>query len=195
VSENTQVSLLNLLKEQNIDVIFCDSPLDTHVLQHLEMKTLNIRFDRIDSEINDLLIDKDKPEIVDQDNKTLNQNLEETIKTLMSDDKVKIEVKSLKTASLPAIVVYDEFMRRFSEMNALQMGNMESFLSHHTFVLNSENSTIKKINDLCLAGKTEDAKTLLTYIHSLAMLEQKRFTGEELKAFIEKANKVLEMIG
>jgi molecular chaperone HtpG len=194
VSEHTQVSLLNLIKEQNIEVLYCDSPLDTHILQHNEMKNSDIRFIRIDSEINDLLIDKDKPEIIDQDNKSLNQNLEETIKNLLGDDNIKVEVKSLKTSTLPAVVVYDEFMRRFSEMNALQMGGMESLLSHHTLVLNSENNTVKKINDLCQAGKTEEAKTLTTYIHDLAMLEQKRFTGEELKAFIDKANKILEMV-
>ena len=194
VSENSQVSILNLLKEQNIEVIFCDSPLDSHLLNHLEMKNPNCSFVRIDSEINDLLIDKDKPELVDQDNKTFNQNLQENIQALYENDKVKIEVKSLKSSSLPGMVIINEFMRRFSEMSALSTGNMDSFMSDHTFVLNSENQTVKKIYDLNLSGKSAEAKTILKYIHDLAMLEQKRFSGDELKAFIENANKVLEMI-
>jgi molecular chaperone HtpG len=195
VTENTQVSLLNMLKEQKIEVIFCDAQiLDTHLLQHLEMKIPDIRFVRIDSEINDLLIDKDKPEIVDQDNKTFNQNLQEKIKSLINNDKITVEVKSLKTGSLPGMVIYDEFMRRFQEMNAYMTEGKESLLSSHTFVLNAENPTVKKIYDLSLAGKTDEAKTLTEYIHDLALLEQKRFTGDELKAFVEKANKVLEMI-
>jgi len=193
VSENTQVSLLNLIKEQNIEVIFCDSPLDTHLMQHLEMKVGKIRFVRIDSEINDLLIDN-KTEIVDQDNKTFNQNLEEKMKDLIDDEKIKVEVKSLKTSSLPGMVIYDEFMRRFQEMHAAMNDGKNNFLNNHTFVLNAENPTVKKIYNYTVEGKNDEAKLLTEYIHDLAMLEQKRFTGEELKDFVERANKVLDMI-
>ncbi|MCL1826523.1 MAG: molecular chaperone HtpG [Candidatus Cloacimonetes bacterium] len=195
VTENTQVSLLNLLKEQNIEVIFCDSQiLDVHLMQHLEMKLQDIRFVRVDSEINELLVDKDKAEIVDADNKTYNQNLEETIKDLIADEKIKIEVKSLKSVELPGMVIYDEFMRRFQEMNTYMTEGKESLLSHHTFVLNAENPTVKKIFDLSRSDKKDDAKMLIDYIHDLALLEQKRFSGDELKAFVDRANKVLAMI-
>jgi molecular chaperone HtpG len=195
VSENTQVSLLNMIKEQNIEIIFCDSALlDTHLMQQLEIKIPDIRFVRIDSEINDLFIDKDKAELVDQDNKTFSQNLQERVKALINNDKITIEVKSLKTNSLPGMVIYDEFMRRFQEINTFMMDGKESLLSNHTFVLNAENPTVKKIYDFSCGGKTEEAKLLVDYIHDLAMLEQKRFTGEELKAFVDKANRVLEMV-
>jgi molecular chaperone HtpG len=194
ISENTQVSLLNLIKEQNIEVIFCDSPLDTHLMQHIEMKTQDIRFVRIDSEINDLLIDKDKPEEVDADNKTTSQLMQEKIKEILNDDNITIEVKNLKATQIPGMIIYDEFMRRFSEMNMMAMGGNADLLSRHTFVLNAENKTVQKIYQLSLQDKVVEAKLLATYIHDLAMLEQKRFTGEELKAFIEKANQVLEMV-
>jgi hypothetical protein len=42
--------------------------------------------------------------------------------------------------------------------------------------------------------KKDKAKLLIKYIHELALLEQKRFTGKELQAFIEKANKILKLI-
>ncbi len=37
-SEDTQVSYLNLMKEQGIEVVFQNSPLDTHLYQQLESK-------------------------------------------------------------------------------------------------------------------------------------------------------------
>ena len=194
ISENTQVSLLNLIKEQNIPVIFADSPLDNHLMQNLETKITGINFVRIDSEVNDLLINKDKAELVDQDNKTFNQKLEECVQELIHNDHVKIEVKNLKSSNLSGVVVFNEFIRRFQEMSALHSGGNQNFLDDHTFVLNAENATVKKIYDLSLAGKKDDAVILTKYIHDLAMLEQKRFSGEELKAFVENANKVLEMI-
>jgi len=193
ISENTQVSLLNMIKEQNIEVIFCDSPLDTHLLQHLEMKNPDVRFARIDSEVNDFLIDKDKVEIVDADNKTISQTIQERVKTLINNDKITIEVKNLKSPNIPSMIIFDEFMRRFQDMNMFARGGGADLLANHTFVLNAENKTVQRINSLIEQGKTDDAKTLVDYLHDLAMLEQKRFTGDELKTFIENANKVLEM--
>ena len=69
-SEDTQVSYLNLMKEQGMEVIFQNSPLDTHLYQRLESKIEKIEFLRIDSEVNDILVNKDgeasKPEIEDK---------------------------------------------------------------------------------------------------------------------------------
>jgi molecular chaperone HtpG len=60
-SEDAQVSYLNLMKEQGIEVIFQNSPLDTHLYQRLEAKLENVEFVRIDSEVNDLLVDSALP--------------------------------------------------------------------------------------------------------------------------------------
>ncbi|HQB41770.1 MAG TPA: molecular chaperone HtpG [Candidatus Cloacimonadota bacterium] len=195
ISENTQVSLLNLIKEQGLEVIFCDSVLDTHLLQHIEMKKQDIRFVRIDSEINDTLIDNSKTEIVDADNKTESDKIKEEFAKALNNESVTIEPKHLKTDSIPGMVIFDEFMRRFTEMNALNQGlGGADMLKNHTLVINVENPTVKKVVELNEAGKTEDASVLAGYIHDLAMLEQKRFTGEELQSFIQKANKILTMI-
>ncbi|MCB5295947.1 MAG: molecular chaperone HtpG, partial [Candidatus Cloacimonetes bacterium] len=56
--EDTQVSYLNLMKEQGIEVVFQNSPLDIHLFQKLEGKLEKIEFIRVDSEVNDLLVDK-----------------------------------------------------------------------------------------------------------------------------------------
>ena len=76
-SEDTQVTYLKMMKEQGIEVIFQDSPLDNHLYQHLEYKFNNIEFVRVDSELNDLLINKDKKELVDLENRTDSEKLTE----------------------------------------------------------------------------------------------------------------------
>jgi len=195
ISENTQVSLLNLIKEQGIEVVFCDSILDTHLLQHIESKKSDVRFVRIDSEINETLVDKEKTETLDQDNKSESDKIKEEFAKALNDEAVTIEPKHLKSEAIPGMIIYDEFMRRFQEMNALNqgMGNAD-MLKNHTLVINVENPTVKKVAELSQAGKAEEASTIAGYIHDLAKLEQKRFTGEELQAFIRKANKILQMI-
>lgn len=195
ISENTQVSLLNLIKDQGMEVIFCDSVLDTHLLSHLESKKTNVRFVRIDSEINETLVDKDKSESLDENAKNEADKIKETFVQALNNEAVTIEAKHLKTDSIPGMIIYDEFMRRFQEMHALNQGlGAQDMLKNHTLVINVENPTVKKVSALQAEGKTEDASLIANYIHDLAMLEQKRFTGEELQAFIQKANKILQMI-
>ncbi len=253
-SEDTQVSYLRLMKEQGIGVIYSNSVLDNHIFQHLEMKNNEVTFVRIDSEINENLIDKnddakteDSSKIEMIFNKALNDNIEasfskddyaafikkhptaataltpfittkddntkikpyeisSSVKEEIGEDafneivqkafiEIKTETKHLKTKDIPAMIVFNEFMRRFQEMNMLNQpdGGMD-MLKNHTLIVNPENETIKKILKLDEKGKTDKVKLLTNHIHDLAMLEQKRFTGKELHAFIENANKVLEMI-
>jgi molecular chaperone HtpG len=195
ISENTQISLLNLIKEQGIEIVFCDSVLDTHLLSHIEGKKTGIRFVRIDSEINDLLIDKDKAETPDAENKTQSDKIKESFAAALNNEAVTIEPKHLKSDTIPAMIIYDEFMRRFQEMHAMNSGlSGNDMLKNHTLVINVENPTVKKVAELNDSGNKEDASLIANYLHDLAMLEQKRFSGEELQSFIQKANKILQMI-
>jgi molecular chaperone HtpG len=257
-SEDTQVTYLNMMKEQGIEVIFSTSVLDNHIFQNLEMKDNNINFVRIDSEINDVLLEKDKTEIVDANNRTISEKVTEIFNKILNDkieasfhkddyakfikkypdvisslspyirtqedytyispydippairekigseafkevmDKayleIKTEVKYLKSQEIPAIIVFNEFMRRFQEMNYLETRKDSDMLKSHTLAVNPSNQTIKKIVELYDNNEMETVNLLVKYIHELALLEQKRFSGAELQAFIEKANKVLSMI-
>ncbi len=257
-SEDTQVTYLKLMKEQGIEVIFANPVIDSHLFQQWEMKNRDVTFVRIDSEINETLIDKDKTEVVDAQNrtfsekikeifdKTLNENIEanfnkddygkfiekypESINSLApyvrtKDDftyikpydipfnireklgkeayseilnkiylTVTTEVKYLKATEIPAMIVFNEFMRRFQEMNYLTQPKDSDFLKNHTLVVNPDNETIKKIVSMHAEGKIDEVKLLVQYVHELALLEQKQFTGKELHSFIENANKILGMV-
>ncbi|NQV18322.1 MAG: molecular chaperone HtpG [Armatimonadetes bacterium] len=257
-SEDTQVTYLNLMKEQGVEVIFANALIDSHLFQHLEMKNHDVTFVRIDSEINENLIDKDKTEIVDASNRTVSERIKEIFDRTLNDkieasfhkdDYAKFikkfpeaintlapfvrtekdftyfkpydipanireklgkeayseilsklylttttEVKYLKADKIPAMVVFNEFMRRFQEMNYLSQGKDSDMLKNHTIVVNPENDTVKKILQFDANGKTEEVELLVNYIHELALLEQKQFSGKELQSFIEKTNKILGMV-
>jgi molecular chaperone HtpG len=257
-SEDTQVSYLNMMKEQGIEVVFQNSPLDIHLYQRLESKLEKIEFIRIDSEVNDLLVNKDKTEVVDLNSRTesdklkevfykaLDQNIEasfskesyadfvkkhpkaataltpyliqkeeqsivkpyempssvreelgeEAMKELMEHvyTELKVEVKSLKSNEIPSMIVFSEYMRRWHDMDMVARKDSSEMLKYHTLVVNQENPVIKKILTLDAEGKKEEVKTLCSYIHDLSLLEQKPFSGKELKSFIEKANKILNYV-
>jgi len=254
-SEDTQVSYLNLMKEQGLEVIYQTSPLDIHLFQRLESKLDKVEFVRIDSEVNDTLLSPEeaaissleqerlkklfykalgqKPEasfskesfkeflkkhpkastvlspyLIQKDEQTLIDILElppdvtgELGKEVMDElqnhayTDVKVELKNLKTKEIPGIIVFSEFMRRWHDMDMIsKMGGAADMLKNHSLVVNTENEVIQKILKLDAEGKEDEVKTLCSYIHDLSLLEQKPFSGQELKEFIGKANKVLSYI-
>ena len=254
-SEDTQVSYLNLMKEQGIEVIYQTSPLDIHLYQRLEGKLEKVEFIRVDSEVNDLLVNQENSSISEADREHLKklfynalgqkveasfsgESLKEFFKkypeaaTLLTNYQIqqdeqtlinlldlpadvveklgtkameelqnqaytelKVEVKNLKTKEIPGIIVFSEFMRRWHDMDMVsRMGGAGDMLKNHSLVVNTENEVIQKILEMDKAGKKEEVDTLCTYIHDLSLLEQKPFSGEELKSFIQTANKVLSYI-
>lgn len=257
-SEDTQVSYLNMMKEQGIEVIFQTSPLDTHLYQKVESKFEKTEFMRIDSELNDLLIDKDSAAADSGDaetdslklkeifDKTLNPKIEanfyaesykefvkkypDAVQTLapyiiQKDEQsiikpydlpadvraklgkdvwkeifehvwsdVKVEVKSLKANDISGMIVFNEHMRRWHDMDMMRNAESGDMLKNHSLIVNQANPTVKKILELNSNGKTEEVQTLCEYIHDLSMLEQKPFSGKELKAFLARANQILNYL-
>ena len=253
--EDTQVSYLNLMKEQGIEVVFQSSPLDTHLYQQLESKLEKIEFIRIDSEVNDILVDKDSaassgdtvfklqsmfykalgqsveasfskesyaeylkkhpqaatiltPYLIQKDEQTIVKPLElpAKVREELGADALKaiqehvyteltVDVKSLKSKEIPAMIVFSEYMRRWHDMDMVsRMNGGADMLKYHTLVINPEHAVIQKLLALESAGKQEEVETICAYIHDLSLLEQKPFSGEELKKFIAKANKVMSYI-
>lgn len=252
-SEDTQVSYLNLMKEQGLEVIFQSSPLDTHLYQMLESKLENVEFMRVDSEINELL--EDKADAADQEEaqrliEIFYRGLDQKIEASFSEESLKeyfkkypqasllltphiiqdgkqskilpyelsletrnelgqeafdelmnhvykeltVEVRSLKSADIPSMIVFSEYMRRWHDMDAITRQATGDLLKYHTLVINRNNPVIKRILELDSEGKHEEVDNLCAYIHSLSLLEQKPFTGTELKEFIDRANSVLNLI-
>jgi len=258
-SEDTQVSYLNLMKEQGFEIIYQTTPLDTHIYQKLEAAMENIEFVRVDSELNDLLINKEKTDNVDLDNQRESDKIKEiffrgldqkveasfskdsyaefvkkhpqvataltpyvtqqeersiikpydvpsTVREEIGEDawkalfdnvytELKIEVKSLKSPDIPSMIVFNEQMRRWHDMDMMMRREGMDMLKFHTLIINQENPVIRKLLALNAEGKTEEVRTLCSYIHDLSLLEQKPFSGKELKGFIEKANRILTYIG
>ncbi len=77
--EVTQATYVELHKKQGLEVLFMDSFIDSHFVSFLEREHPDVKFSRVDADLDDTLIDKDKEaEIVDP--KT-NQTRSEQIKT------------------------------------------------------------------------------------------------------------------
>jgi molecular chaperone HtpG len=63
-----------------------------------------------------------------------------------------------------------------------------------TFLVNSANPLVKNLLGIDEAGKKEEARLLIDQIYDLAYLSHKSFDKEKMEAFLDRSNKVLEML-
>ncbi|MCT7951204.1 molecular chaperone HtpG [Ancylothrix sp. C2] len=208
--EVTQATYIQLHKSQGLEVLFMDSFIDPHFISFLEREFKDVKFSRVDSELDDTLIDKDKTsEIVDPStNKTRSEEIADLFKTALNKPKLTVRTEALKSddaaATPPAMVLLPEFLRRLRDMNAiLQQQDLGQFPDEHILVVNTSHPLIQNLASLSQGsiiqgeGKSpsaELAEMICHHVYDLALMAQKGFDAEGMKAFVERSNKVLTQL-
>jgi molecular chaperone HtpG len=189
-----QYSYVELFKSQDLNALVMDSVLDSHYVQHLEMKNPDVKFLRIDSELDEKLLDKDQSsKIVDQDNKTKEDKLKEIFSSAINKDKVTIRVEHLKSEDVSGMILLPEHLRRFQEMSALSMQQMPEFLEEHTFVINAENPIVKRVVEMRSSMREKEAAMICEHLYDLALMAHKQFEGQKMSNFIDRSNRILNI--
>jgi molecular chaperone HtpG len=193
-----QGSYINLFKNQGIDVLILDSFIDSHFINFLEMRNQEIKFQRIDSDITESLIDKDAKSdvIVDpKTNKTGNELIEEIFRKHLNLPELKVKVEILKSAEIPGMIVFSEQMRRIHEMTSLMQQKDLGPLKDYTLVINAKNPIIENLKKLSQEFNKEPEVELITnHVYELALLSQKQLPSEKMSSFLERSNKILELL-
>ncbi|KAA3596124.1 MAG: molecular chaperone HtpG [Calditrichaeota bacterium] len=196
--EIAQSSYLELFKKEGLEAIFLNSVIDSHFIQHLEMKHAGVQFQRIDSDVSEHLVDKDKTEIVDaKTNKTASQTIEEVFKKNLTLEGLTVKVESLKSEELAGMIVLSEQMRRLKEMSAMyqQGNNGMDLMKEHTLVVNANSKVAKLIKTKAeILPEGEDVKMLCEHIYDLAMLSQGLLENTKMPIFVERSTKILGMV-
>lgn len=173
-----QAQYIKMFKEQGLNAILCDNFIDPHFLSFLEYhKPDEMKFVRIDADVAGAL----KTEGAEEDSV-----LADLFKNALNNDKVTVKFEKLKNADVPAIIITDEYMRRYSEMG--QIYGMSDGLLALTMIVNLSNPIVNKIKDL----SEEKQKFVIQYIYSLALLSFKKLEADELDKFINSNLQLLD---
>lgn len=190
--ENQQAQYIRMFNENNLEAIILNSAIDSHFINFLEMKESGVQFNRIDSDLTDVLKDTSAGQ-----DENASKELEQLFKANLGNDKLNIKVESLKATRIPAIMLLSEQSRRMQEMSAM-FGGMDvksMFPSEETLVLN-RNSDL--INSLISLNQDEDkkdtAKMICEHIYDLALIGNKQLDADAMAKFIERSNKILEKL-
>ena len=204
--ESTQATYVELHKKQGLEVLYMDSFIDTHFISFLEREYSNVKFSRVDSDLDNTLIDQDKAgEIVDpKTNKTRNELIKELFEKALNKPKVNIRTQPLKSddpqGTPPAMVLLPEALRRLREMTALMQQQSAEFPEEHILVVNTAHPLIQNLVELSqgsivqTGGQSpsgELTNLMCQHIYDLALMAQKGFNAEGMKEFVERSNHVL----
>ncbi|NJM71510.1 MAG: molecular chaperone HtpG [Scytonema sp. RU_4_4] len=204
--EAAQTPYIELHKNQGLEVLFMDSFIDTHFINFLEREYQDVKFTRVDSDLDSTLLDQNKAgEIVDpKTNKTKSETIKELFEKALNKPKVNIRTEALKAddpqGTPPAVVLLPEILRRLREMNALMQQQTAEFPEDHVFLVNTAHPLIQNLANLSqgsiIQGDVQSPTGQLVHlicqhIYDLALMSQKGFDAEGMKAFVERSNEVL----
>ena len=148
-NEEDQYSYIESAKNRGYNVLLFDGQLDNHFIGLLEHKLEKTRIVRVDSDIIDRLIVKE--DVKDVELTVVQKDIISSLfKCLIPKiDKVEfiVNLDSIGSTELPAIITQNEFMRRMKEMSAMQPGLNFYGEMPDSFVLtiNTANDTVKTI--------------------------------------------------
>ena len=175
-------SLIQSGKSKGYDILLMDNILDNHFIQHLEYKTDNRTFVRIDSDSIDKLVNKEE-DLTSVLTEEQSKIVKETFSNQKGNDMMDVEVKGLSADEGPVLITKPEFLRRMKEMQSLQGLGMEGFPDSFQLIVNGNHPMISQ--KLLNSDKEEQAE-LAKYLIQLAKLSQNLLKGEDLDSFLKK---------
>nr|WP_254896224.1 molecular chaperone HtpG [Synechococcus sp. HK05] len=141
--EAGQAGALALWKGQGAEVLLADTFIDTQFIPWLEYRHEELKFQRVDSELDDSLQEKES-ELADADGKDSSEKVRDLFKSALNNDKVTIQVQALKGDNAPAaLILLPEQMRRINDMGALMEQRLPGLPDHHVLLVNRKHRLVE----------------------------------------------------
>lgn len=204
--ELTQASYVELHKNQGLEVIYTDSYIDNHFISFLEREHPDVKFSRVDADLDQTLLDDNKAgEIVDPaTNKTRSEQIKELFENALNKPRVNVRTEALKSdnpqETPAAMILLPEFARRMQEMAAMMQQQSAQFPEDHILLVNTAHPLIQNLVSLNQGSIIQESgesptrelvKAICHHVYDLALMSQKGLDAEKMKAFTERSSQLL----
>lgn len=180
-----QAATIALYEENDVPVVVLDTGIDLSYINFLEEKLEKTHFKRVDAALDEAMQSKDKQEINEDGLLTL-------CKEALSSDQIQLKVDTLKSKDVPAVLLREEFTRRYADASAL-WGRKDFMLPvQETLVLNAANDLIQQLG--ALSFDSETSKELFLQIYDMASMAQEPLKAERMTAFLQRNARLLSLL-
>lgn len=217
--EKQQRSYIDLFKSQNIDAVILPHAIDMPFIQSLEAKNKDLKFLRIDADLNDALCEKE--EAADEAKETREKALVSAVQKAIGETALQVKLESFKNAEVAAMLTLSEESRRMQDMMR-QYGMSDSDgmfgTAGRTLVLNRKHPLVQYLQEQVVVrdgnkaeaagnetpGESTEAngngerktkgltKQLCEQLYDLACIQQGSLSPDRMNAFIARSNTLME---
>jgi len=184
-----QSQYINMFNEQGLTAIELTTRLDNPFISYLEMYENEVKFLRIDSDLTDAL----KGDGVEE----TDEGLQAYFRKVLGSDKLNVQLQPLKTEGVSGVILLSEQSRRMQEMSKMFGGStgMGMFEDELTLVLNSNHSLVKLFMNMQKESEQDtNVELIARQLYDLAMLSHKPLENEQMKGFVARSNRIMEMV-
>ncbi len=185
-----QSQYINMFREQEMNAFVLTHSIDQPFISSLEAGDDHVKFQRIDAEVTDDF----KEETDGEELKEQTDVLSEMFKKALDKEKLEVKVEKLKNEKVSSMITVSEESRRMQDMMKMYamngMGPMGDF-GGETLILNANNSLVQYL----VANKdSEHAELFCKQLYDLAMISNKPLAPEEMTAFIQRSNDIMQLL-
>lgn len=189
-----QSQYINMFKEAGEDALVLTHNIDQPFITQLEYQEKNIKFQRIDADINEGF----KEETKKKDKKVLKNNTEAMTKLfrkVLAKDKLEVKVEKFKNEKVSSVMTLSEESRRMQDMmrmynmSGMDMGDLGG--NGETLVLNANNKLVQFI----LTNENADQTPMICeQLYDLALLSHKPLEPEAMTKFVQRSNEIMLLL-
>ncbi len=185
-----QGQYIKMFKEQGMNAVILDHSIDTSFISQLEQRNETYKFQRIDADVTDSLVEETGDDELNDEEKSLS----EIFKKALSNDQLEVKVAKFKNKDVASMLTVSEESRRMKDM--MRMYNMygmgeDAFPTASTLVLNANNELVQYI----LNNKDgENVDLFCKQTYDLASMANAPLSPEEMTEFIKRSNDIMMML-
>ena len=183
-----QSQYINLFKEQGLDAVHLQHNIDNAFISHMERLNDKIKFQRIDADMTDEIVE-------DAADEETAKTLTDLFRKELGKEDLQVKVENLKNENISSMMTLEEESRRMQEMMKMYsmggMGDPSMFGGKETLVLNAKNALVRY---LAAHQNSEHTHMLCEQLYDLAMISHKPLDPEAMTKFIARSNEIMMLL-
>ncbi len=190
--EKQQSQYINMFKENGKDAVVLVHNIDQPFINQLEYGNPNVKFMRIDADVNDAFTDEADEEEIKKDTEALTGLFRKNL----NRDKLSVKVEKIKSEKIAAMITLSEETRRMQDMmkmysmNGINL-NQDMEGEGETLVLNANHPLVKY---LLQNSETKNSGIICEQLYDLASLAHKPLEPAAMTKFVERSNEIMLLL-
>ena len=189
-----QGQYVNMFKAAKMDAVVLTHNIDQPFVSQLEAKNEGIKFQRIDSDLTDVLKAKNSKK-AEKEMAEQAESLAAIMKKALKNDKLNVKLEKLKNKKISSMITLSEESRRMQDMMkmyAMPGMDMGAFGAEgETLVLNANHPLVEYV---VANQEGENTKMICEQLYDLAKLQHAPLDAEAMTKFIARSNEIMMLL-